>query len=48
MSWIEKEDCLETLRYYKEICRNEDEAYVIAAEVLGMSPDRLIEIVGVE
>lgn len=45
-SYITKEDCVEALQYYKEMYKDEDKAYSLAANSLDISEDRLIEIVG--
>ena len=44
-SWITREDCVDTLKYYKEVCESEDEAYCRAADSLDISEDKLIEMV---
>lgn len=44
-TWIDKTDIEEAINYYKGICKNEDEAYENAAESLGMSPDRMLEMI---
>ena len=43
-TWIEKEDCIEALDFYKKFCKDEDEAYEKAADSLDISTDRLLEI----
>jgi hypothetical protein len=43
-TWIDKEDCIEVLNFYKKSCKGEDEAYERAADSLNISPDRLLEI----
>ena len=43
-AWIDTTDIEEAINYYRGICKSEDEAYENAAESLGMSPDKMMEM----
>ena len=45
-TWIDKDDCLAAIEYYKEFCEDSSEACSKAADSLGISPDRMMEIIG--